>query len=154
MHTDHELGTLRPRGDFGDGDRARVRREDGARLRLTIQVGEDLELEIAILRYGLDDDRGIADGVHRRCGGHAAEDGVLIAGGKCALLDLTIEIRCYRRASAGERVAGDIDHRYRETALRENVGDSISHLTRPQHGDSFTCIHSLGSSCRRDFRRA
>ena len=65
-------------GDLGDRDRARVRREDRPGVGMPIEIGEDPELELAVLGRGFDDERRAAHGVQRRARRDAAEDRVAL----------------------------------------------------------------------------
>ena len=79
----------------------RVRREHGARRRRADRVGEDPELEIAVLRRRFDDERRARHGVERRA---ACVTRPRIApsslAGERALLDLPVEVLLDRRAAA------------------------------------------------------
>ncbi len=147
MHPDHLVRSLRAPGDLGDRDRARVAGQNGVGARQAVELAEEPELELGVLRRGLHDERAIARGVERRVGGDARERGIACGAVERPLLHLPRQVLLDRRASLRQRVRRDVDHRHVEPALREDVRDPVPHLPGADHR------HPLGHACTSMLRR-
>src|SRR6266446_1503651 len=138
VHEVHPDDTLRPvglLGDFRDGDRGRIRREDRTRRCQAIEVFEHLKLDVRILGCGLHDDLDLLRRLERGRSPDPLEYSRALRTAYRALFHLALEILFDRRHAAGERVLGHIDQRRVPPMLREDVGDAISHRSRTHDGD-------------------
>jgi hypothetical protein len=136
VHADHLLGAPGARRDLGDGDRARVRREDRPVAGEAVEVGEDLELEVAVLGRGLDHERRVGRRAEVGARREAAERGVAGGAVEGALLHLPLQVLLDGLAAAGERGVADVEHGHVEAALGEDVGDAVPHLAGADDGDA------------------
>ena len=157
MHPDHAIGTTGLRGQRGDRDRAGITRQDDAGGRHLVQGVEDPLFELLILGNGFDDD------FRRRCGGEVGGDldtvqrrvsGRLI---EAPFLDLAIHVLLDRRQGVLEKVLADVEEDHFETALSEDMGDTVAHRSRaddcsPRHRSSLWPLRrsSLGKRGPKD----
>ena len=61
MPHDHPVGPIRRCRQGGEGEARAVRGEDALGLRQAVEVAEDLDLEVQLLRDAFDDEVGIGD---------------------------------------------------------------------------------------------
>jgi hypothetical protein len=79
VHADHLVGPFRAGRDFGDRYGACVRGENRRAASGRVEVGEDLELEVAVFGRGFDDKRRSIDCGERLLGDDTLENDFLAA---------------------------------------------------------------------------
>jgi len=122
-----ELGPLGEGTERRDGNRRCVRREDHARARDGVELGEDRLLDVEVLDDGLDYVVAVGEVVNRRGGRQARLDLGLRLGCELALFHELAEalVDCLQRAV--DRGRRGVVQLHREARLREDLRDAVAH---------------------------
>ncbi len=109
MHPHHLSGPLRLRRERRDRDGRSVARKDRARRRQTIEIAEDLELDLGILRRRLDHDLGVLSRIERWARANAPQCFCSLLRAPGSLFHLALDVPFDRLHRAGERILGNVD---------------------------------------------
>ncbi len=103
-----------------------------------VELGEDLLLQVQVLRDGLDDEVGVLHGLRQVCGGfQAAQDGLHLVFRHLSLCDALGEALLDPGGSLLDELRADVVENCIKTCLDGGLGDAVAHGAGPQNGEFF-----------------
>src|SRR6266704_1479452 len=127
MHPDDAFGAPGLLGDFRDRYRRGVGREDRAVGGQTVQVLEDVELDVWVLGGCFHHELGVLRRIERRAGFDSRERFCSLLRAPRSLFHQPLDVRRYRLERAIQRVLCNVHQRDVPSLLRKHVGDPVAH---------------------------
>ena len=127
VHADDPLGVARGNGDLGDRQGGGVGREDGVLVDDLVELGEDVLLQVEVLRHRLDDELAVLEVVEVRGELHARDEGRLVLLGELAAGDGTARGGVEVFPTARHRLVVDLDGDHLDAVASEDLDDAGTH---------------------------
>jgi hypothetical protein len=145
VHADHGRRALRGGGDLGQRDRGRVRCQNCGRLRESVHVTEERELDVEVLGGRFDDEVGRCERCEARRGLDAREGRIAILALHLALRDERREVLLDATEAALCHAFEGIDEQYIEPTASRHLRDALAHLAGTDHAQRLDNAHVTAS---------